>query len=126
VAVGDRLIVFNAEANARVIGGVDIAGKRTVKGFGDRIQISPPVAAEAAGGPLLDLSGRVVAILGGSLTPGARFEGRAMNLSPALFNTFSAENAATPSCRSWTTLAVTAKRSTLLPGRGYSRFPSRP
>jgi hypothetical protein len=77
VAVGDRLIVFNVEAGARVIGGVDIGGKRTVKDFGDRIQISPPVAAEAAGGPLLDVFGRVVAILGGSLTPGARFDGRA-------------------------------------------------
>ena len=53
-------------------------------------------AAEAVGGPLLDLYGHVVAILGGSLTPGARFEGRAMNLSAALFNSYSAENAATP------------------------------
>jgi len=96
VAVGDRLIVFNVEANARVIGGVDIAGKRTVKAFGERIQLSPPVASEAAGGPLLDVFGRVVAILGGSLTPGARVGGRAINLSPALFNSFSAENAATP------------------------------
>lgn len=96
VAVGDRLIVFNVEANARVIGGIDIAGKRTVKDFGERIQLSPAVAAEAAGGPLLDVFGRVVAILGGSLTPGSRFGGRAMNLSTALFNSFSAENAATP------------------------------
>jgi S1-C subfamily serine protease len=96
VTVGERLIVFNVEANARVIGGVDIAGKRSVAGFGARIQISPPVAAEAVGGPLLDLYGHVVAILGGSLTPGARFEGRAMNLSAALFNSYSAENAATP------------------------------
>lgn len=96
VAVGERLIVFNVEGSARVIGGVDISGKRTVPVFGERIQISPAVSAEAAGGPLLDVYGHVVAILGGSLTPGARFAGRTMSVSPALWNSFSAENAATP------------------------------
>lgn len=96
VAVGERLIVFNVEGGARVLGGVDIGGRRKVPGFGERIQISPSVAAEAAGGPLLDTSGHVVAILGGSLNPGARFSGRVMSLSPALWNSFSAENAATP------------------------------
>ena len=96
VEVGGRLIVFNVDAGARVIGGVDIAGRRAVKDFGPRIQISPSVAPEAAGGPLLDLFGRAVAILGGSVTPGARFEGRVMNVSAGLFNSFSAENAATP------------------------------
>ena len=96
VAVGERLIVFNVESNARVIGGVDIAGRRTVPGFGERIQISPAVTAEAAGGPLLDTYGRAVGILGGSLSPGARFSGRALSVSPALWNSVSAENAVTP------------------------------
>ena len=96
VAVGERLIVFNVEGSARVFGGVDIGGRRTVPGFGERIQISPGVSPEAAGGPLLDMHGHVVAILGGSLTPGARFGGRNMSVSPSLWNSFSAENAATP------------------------------
>jgi hypothetical protein len=96
VAVGERLIVFNVEANARVIGGVDIAGRRTIKEFGERIQISPPLVLEAAGGPLLDLFGRVVAIVGGSLTPGSRFGARAVNLSPSLYTSFNGANAATP------------------------------
>jgi hypothetical protein len=80
VTIGERLIVFNVEGNARPIGGIDIGGRRTVPGFGERIQISPPVAPEAAGGPLIDTNGT----------------GRVMNLSPALWNSFSAENAATP------------------------------
>jgi hypothetical protein len=96
VAVGERLIVFNYEGGARVIGGVDIAGRSSVPGFGGRIQVSPSVAAEAAGGPLLDLFGRVTGVLGGSLNPGARYSGRATSVSPALFNEFHAVNAATP------------------------------
>jgi len=68
--VGERLIVFNFEANARIIGGVDIGGRGSPAGFGERIQISPPVAFEAAGGPLLDPDGHAVGILGGSWIAG--------------------------------------------------------
>jgi hypothetical protein len=96
VAVGERLIVFTVEGSARVMGGVDIGGRRIIPNFGERIQFSPAVSADAAGGPLLDNYGRVVGILGGSVTPGARFSGRAMSLSPALWNTFNIQNAATP------------------------------
>ena len=96
VAVGERLIVFSFETGARTIGGVDIAGRTNVPGFGGRIQISPAVATEAAGGPLLDVFGRVVGVLGGSVNPGARFPGRATSISPALWVTFHAAASATP------------------------------
>jgi len=73
IGVGERLIVFNVEGDAKAIGGVDISGKRNMQGFGDRIQFAPSISLEAAGGPLLDVKGRVVGVLGGSLMPGARF-----------------------------------------------------
>lgn len=74
VAVGERQIVFNVEtAPARAFGGVDVAGRRTVPGFGERIVLSPAPTRESIGGPLLNLSGDVVGILGGSVIPGARF-----------------------------------------------------
>jgi hypothetical protein len=54
---------------SRVLGTVDIGGQGVVKDFGMRIQISPAVVPEAAGGPLIDSMGSVVGILGGSLNP---------------------------------------------------------
>ena len=96
VLVGEHLAAFNFESSARVIGTVDVGGQSVVPGFGGRIQIAPAVAPEAAGGPLLDSSGQIVGILGGSLNPGARVERRASSLSPGLWNLFIAENAATP------------------------------
>ena len=96
VAVGERLIVFAVEGDAKAIGGVDISGKRVVQGFGERIQFSPPIAIEAAGGPLLDLRGKVVGIVGGSVMPGARFDGHHMSVSPALGMAAKTLTAATP------------------------------
>jgi hypothetical protein len=96
VAVGERLIVFNVEGNARVIGGVDITARQSPRGFGERIRISPPPATEAAGGPLLNVFGQVVGIVGGCITPGARFPGHAMNVSSGVFNSFNTTNAAVP------------------------------
>jgi len=96
VNVGERLIAFNVENGARAIGGVDITGDRMVPGFGERIQISPALASEAAGGPLLDLWGRAVGILGGSIAPGSRFGQRSMSVSPGLFSSLAAVNAAVP------------------------------
>ncbi|MDP8982368.1 MAG: serine protease, partial [Acidobacteriota bacterium] len=96
IAVGERLIVFNVESEARVIGGIDVGGRRFVPGFGDRIQLSPGVARAAVGGPLLDAFGRVAGVLGGSITPGSRFDGRSMGVSPALWNNLNANNAAVP------------------------------
>lgn len=76
VAVGARLITFNVENGTRAIGKVDVTAKRAVRGFGDRLQFSPPLALEAAGAPLLDENGNVVGILGGNVMPGARFDAR--------------------------------------------------
>jgi len=96
IQVGERLIVFNVEGSGRVIGGIDIAGRQNLSGFGERIQLSPALTAEAAGGPLLDLYGRVVGIIGGSTVPGARFNRRDMSVSPSLWNSLTVQNKATP------------------------------
>lgn len=80
--VGDRPIVLNVEAGmTRTLGGVDVSGHRQEPGFGERIQISPAMAAETAGGPLIAMSGKVVGLLGGSLIPGSRYERRSNEFS---------------------------------------------
>jgi len=97
VPVGERDIVFNVEnETARVIGGVDITGKRAVGDFGDRIQIAPSPSREAVGGPLLNPMGEVVGIVGGSVTPGSRFSKYAMSVSPSLWTRLSGDVSATP------------------------------
>lgn len=70
--VGQRLALFTFDSNIRVVGVVDVGGQGVIPGFGGRIQITPEAAPEAAGGPLLDSTGRAVGIVGGSLRPGAR------------------------------------------------------
>ena len=95
VSVGERLLAFNVDSNVRVIGGVDIGGRSIVPGYGARIQLAPAVSPEAVGGPLLDSYGRVVGILGGSLTPGARVERRAVKSSQGLWTLTGPANAAT-------------------------------
>jgi len=96
VAVGDRLTAFNVEGGAITIGGVDISGRRNVPGFGDRIQISPPLPLEAAGGPVLDPQGRVIGIMGGSVLPGLRYGGRKLISNPALRSNADSVNGITP------------------------------
>jgi S1-C subfamily serine protease len=96
IQVGERLIVFNVEGGTKAIGGVDISGRRNVPGFGERIQFSPAISSEAAGGPLFDLHGRVAGILGGNVIPGNRFDPRHMSVNPALGILTGALNAATP------------------------------
>jgi hypothetical protein len=97
VPVGERYILFNVEREqTRVIGGVDISGKRTATGFGDRIQISPLPTQEAVGGPLLTPMRLVAGIVGGSLHPGSRFSRFAMSVSPALWSRLTADVSVTP------------------------------
>ncbi len=96
IAVGERLIVFTVEGGARIIGGIDVAGRRNVPGFGPRIQLTPSLAQEAAGGPLLNTAGLAVGILGGSLTPGGRSGRLVTNVSPALWQSIAAQFAAVP------------------------------
>ena len=76
VLVGDRMVVFDFDSSARVISAVNVGGRQSVPLFGERIQIGPAMRPEVAGGPLVDSTGRVVAILGGSLRPGERSEKR--------------------------------------------------
>jgi len=97
VPVGERYIVFNVENEmARVIGGVDITGKRTIGDFGDRIQLAPSPSREAVGGPLLNPTGDVVGVVGGSVTPGSRFSQYEMSVSRALWSRLNSDVTATP------------------------------
>lgn len=95
VAVGEHLAAFNVDGGTRILGTVDIGGQGVVTGFGRRIQISPAVAPEAAGGPLIDTLGTVVGILGGSLNPGSRIARNASSISPGLWALLAVENGAT-------------------------------
>jgi hypothetical protein len=74
ILVGQRLLLFNWDSNARVIGVVDIGGEGITPGFGRRIHVTPEAPLEAAGSPLLDSFGHVVGIAGGSVRPGARID----------------------------------------------------
>ncbi len=94
--IGERLLVFNVENGARTIGGVDYTGKDNRPEFGGRILISPSPTLESAGGPLMDKYGDVTGVLGGSLTPGSRVTGRALSVSPGLFNKLRSGVLATP------------------------------
>jgi hypothetical protein len=96
VAVGERLLAFAFESNTRIFGGVDISGRVSVAGYGERIQFSPALDPHAAGGPLLDLNGKVVGILGGATAQGGHYGSRTMNLAPSLWNAIQPDNAATP------------------------------
>ena len=96
VRVGERLIVFNVDGPAREMGGVDIVGRQGTAAADGRIQISPAVATSAAGGPLLDVFGHVVGILGCNVSPCVRYSGTATSVSLALWQSFSTQNAAAP------------------------------
>lgn len=97
VAIGQRFIIFNIEgARARMLGGVDFAARENVPGFGERLRITPSPTAESMGGPLLDASGRVVGILGGSCAPGARSSRVGSWISPGLWTRVDVHNGATP------------------------------
>lgn len=75
VRVGDRLVVFNVEAQStRVIGGVDYTGRKA-SGKMERFVFSPGLAGEAMGGPLLDVKGNVIGLLSGCIAPGTRLGG---------------------------------------------------
>lgn len=94
--VGDRAVIFNVESGmARAIGGVDIAGRSQDPEFGPRILLSPPPTAESAGGPVLNVFGEVVALLGGSLAPGSRSRGTTV-VSAGLWLRMSKTNLALP------------------------------
>ncbi len=96
VVVGERLIAFDAEGDTRTISSVDVTGRRVTSEFGERIQFSPGLTLQAAGGPLLSTEGQPVAILGGSVTPGAGFNAYRISVNPALGIGNKSIGAATP------------------------------
>ena len=97
VEVGQRLIAFDTGTGSTLsITGVNINGKQNVPGFGPRIQISAPPSRDAVGGPLLNEFGDVVGIVGGSLSPGVRFNRRDMDLNPLLWSGLPARVSVTP------------------------------
>jgi hypothetical protein len=68
IAVGEQMIVFSvAGGSSRTIGAVDISGRGNVPGFGERIHLNPALPLSAIGGPLLDLYGKAVGVLGGNV-----------------------------------------------------------
>lgn len=72
VAVGERMVVFNAAPPAtREIGGVDITGRRGPAQL-ERWVFNPGLSQSAMGGPLLDRSGHVAGLLSSCGGPGAR------------------------------------------------------
>jgi len=97
IAIGQRYIVFNsANPGVREIGGVDLTGRQTLPQFGERWVLNPSPAVYSTGGPLLDLNGAAIGILGGSLTPGSRFDRRDMSVSPSLWANLGNANLAVP------------------------------
>jgi hypothetical protein len=96
IGVGERLAMFAVEGGARKFGGVDVAGKQSAPGVGLRILFSPDLAVESAGGPLLNLEGKVVGILGASLTPGGRIHKSYSRASIALWDNLGSLSAAVP------------------------------
>ena len=97
VKVGDRLPVLNVQPNhVREFGGVDVTGRQNASNADSLIRFEASLTMESAGGPLLDLDGKVVGILGGSVTPGARFHHKDISMSAALFSGLGATRAAVP------------------------------
>lgn len=95
VPIGERLVVFNPESAGRVIGGVDVVGRRNVPGFGPRLLFSPSLAAAAIGGPVLDGYGDVVGIVGGGFVPGFRASAQT-SLSGTLYSSLHMVTTALP------------------------------
>jgi len=82
VAIGGRLAAFDESGGAPTIGVLTVGGVSAVQGYGQRIRLSPELSVSAVGGPVIDEEGLVVAILGGSLTPGVRPDRSAVTLHP--------------------------------------------
>jgi hypothetical protein len=84
IPVGSRLATFGDDSGTRVVVPVDVGAVSAVGGHAARIRFSPPASPESVGGPVIDEYGKVVGILGGSMTPGLRVGRRAVTSNPAL------------------------------------------
>jgi hypothetical protein len=76
----ERYSAFNVDADGtRTISQINVTGRRTLPGFGERIQIQPAPSHDAVGGPLLTQNNLVVGIVGGSVMPGNRIASEPVN-----------------------------------------------
>ena len=80
--IGMRLAAFDFDTNVQIISAFAVGAVSRQPPYGGRIQFSPGLTAEAIGGPLLDESGRVVGIAGGSFAPGSRVDLRTVRRIP--------------------------------------------
>jgi hypothetical protein len=95
VPIGAMLHIYNATTDrSRVLGKVQVGGRRTQAGFAEYLQFTSTVSKESAGGPLLDSQGFVVGLIGGGMNMGARIARKAINISSALFSALNTVNAA--------------------------------
>jgi S1-C subfamily serine protease len=95
VPVGSTLAAFSVDSGTRVMAPVNVGGVSAPAGQAARIRFAPDVSAEAVGGPLIDEQGRVVGIVGGSVTPGARVDQRTWKLQPLLWRELPVTTSAT-------------------------------
>ena len=76
----ERYSAFNVDADGtRTISQINVTGRRTIPGFGERIQIQPAPSRDAVGGPLLTQNNLAAGIVGGSVTPGNRIPAEPVN-----------------------------------------------
>lgn len=96
VPIGSQLAAFNFDAGARLLMAVTVGGIGASGPYGPRLRFGPDVSTAAMGGPLIDESGKVVGIVGGSLTPGIRVGERIQTSSPWLWRLRSGGTSAIP------------------------------
>jgi S1-C subfamily serine protease len=72
VSIGVQLCAFMSDGGTQVLVPVTVGGISVIPSYGGRIRFSPSLSEDALGGPLIDDRGQVVAIVGGSVTPGLR------------------------------------------------------
>lgn len=68
----DEWADFTSSLGPAAPGSVTFAGRREVPGFGERFDLKSAIPDRAAGAPILNPAGQVIAIAGGSLIPGLR------------------------------------------------------
>lgn len=126
VPVGSRLAAFGLEAGTRVVLPVSVGAVSAPSGYGTRIRFAPDVSRDSLGGPLIDDRGRVVGILGGSLTPGSRFGERAMGDNPWMWRQQPTGSTASAVADTLVVLPAEARTMPNLGASGVFTMPVRP
>lgn len=69
--VGDVALVLDVQqAGGLVIGSLNIAGKLEDRNYGIHLALDSPLSPATTGGPLFNLNGEVIGVIGASTTPG--------------------------------------------------------